>query len=87
MSYSDSDLKYRHMRVEQLEECVREAYRFLNTAQKAIQDITQHKNCYFKGGGELNDCYPEFVATKRASLDLARAMVKLRKPIGKKEGI
>lgn len=76
----DKILEIRAERIEQLEECIREAFRFLDKAQRAVRDITQQKNCY-GGTSHRMETYPEFTTTKRASLDLARAMVKLRKPI------
>lgn len=67
------------MNVKQIEAALNEAYRFVKTAEAAIQAETKHE---FYDGAEWHPYVPTMHtgAVRRASMDLTRSLANLRKP-------
>ena len=63
----------RETKVVDLEQAKNEAYRFISSADDAIDRLNADKWAYISGCKEV-------AAAKRASMDLSRALAEVRKP-------
>ena len=67
----------RFEREAEIKDAVKEAHRFIEKANAVLKDMKSGQNCdpIYYYGGSVN------AAMKRASLDLSKALVKVRKPL------